>query len=100
MAPGEETHVASEKPTVYPLYLNTPNPFNPRTMIRYDLPEDAHVTLKLNILGQEVMELLDAVQEAGYKQISVDARSMATGVYPYRIKAGSFRDVKKMVVMK
>ena len=77
------------------------------TRIEYALPYESNVTLTIyNILGQEVAALVDEKQDAGYKMIQFDASKVASGVYFYRLEArqlngaGSFVDVKKMVVVK
>jgi hypothetical protein len=89
------------RPTVYSLAQNYPNPFNPTTNIQYALPASAHVTLRIyNLLGQEVQTLVDQVQEPGRYTASFDARSLATGIYFYRIQAGQFTQVRKMMLVK
>lgn len=88
-------------PTVFSLHQNYPNPFNPSTTIRYDLPVATHVTLKLyDIVGREAQVLVDGIQEPGYKSVQFDARSLASGVYLYRLQAGTFVEIRKMVVIK
>ncbi|MEJ2051619.1 MAG: T9SS type A sorting domain-containing protein, partial [Calditrichota bacterium] len=80
-------------PMDFALMQNYPNPFNPRTTIKYELPERSKVTLKIyNILGQEVVTLLDEEFEPGYYELSWDGRNnfehqVASGVYIYRIVA-------------
>jgi hypothetical protein len=103
----------SDLPTEYALDQNYPNPFNPNTTIRYQLPADSRVTLKMfNILGQEVKRLIDEIVPAGYKTIEWDSRNnagntVASGVYFYRIDAVSitqparmFGQVKKSLLLK
>jgi photosystem II stability/assembly factor-like uncharacterized protein len=91
----------SALPTVYALSQNYPNPFNPSTVIAYSLPQDAKVTLKLyDLLGQPVKTLVDETQAAGYKSMRFDANSLPSGVYFYRLEAGTYKDVKKMVLAK
>ncbi|MBI5060554.1 T9SS type A sorting domain-containing protein [candidate division KSB1 bacterium] len=93
-------------PTEYWLYQNFPNPFNPNTEIRFDLPEAAQVQLRVfNILGQEVATLVDAMRPAGAYNILWDSKNMggstvASGVYVYQLKAGKFTDQKKMVLIR
>lgn len=88
-------------PKEFGLAQNYPNPFNPVTMISYQLPKDEFVELRVyNLLGQEVRTLINEVQEAGYYEISFDASALPSGVYFYKITAGSFTSVKKMLLMK
>jgi flagellar hook assembly protein FlgD len=93
-------------PTKYALEQNYPNPFNPTTTIRYAIPDDGLVTLKVyNIAGQEVATLVNEVKKAGKYEVTFDSKntvgaSLASGVYLYRVQAGSFSEVKKMVLLK
>jgi hypothetical protein len=90
------------------LSQNYPNPFNPSTKIEYNLPQQSQVRLTIfNIFGQEVTNLFNGIQEPGSKTITWNAGGIASGVYFYRLDAISvaepgktFRDVKKMVVIK
>jgi hypothetical protein len=78
-----------------------PNPFNPTTIIKYDLPTSSHVSLKIfNTLGQEVTTLVDDVQDAGYKSVEFNASNLASGVYFYRLQAGDFVQTKKFVLLR
>ena len=89
------------QPLVYQLAQNYPNPFNPATKIRYSIPVQSHVVLKVyNALGQEVMSLVDGAQKPGIHTVEFDARNLASGVYFYRITAGDFVNVKKMMLLK
>jgi hypothetical protein len=95
----------SQLPEKFGLSQNYPDPFNPVTTIQYQLPQVAHVTLKIyNVLGQEVVTLADDVEAAGYKSVIWNAGSVASGVYLYRIVMASgqttFVDVRKMLVLK
>lgn len=91
----------SALPKEFALLQNFPNPFNPWTTIKYDLPIDTRVSLKLfNILGQEVVTLVNEEQKAGYKSVEWNATNVASGVYFYRIQAGSFIASKKLLLLK
>ncbi len=88
-------------PSTFELAQNYPNPFNPTTMIRYSVPQKSQVTLKIyNVLGQEVATLFSGSQAAGTYEVNFDASRFASGVYFYRLQAGSFSSVKKMMLMK
>jgi FtsP/CotA-like multicopper oxidase with cupredoxin domain len=88
-------------PASFELSQNYPNPFNPSTEIRFSLPEASRVTLMVyNSLGQEVKTLIDSDAPAGYHTVKLDGRGLSSGIYYYRIQAGSFRDVKSMILMK
>ena len=95
-------------PKQFALDQNYPNPFNPATTIRFSIPTEAKVTLKIyNVLGQEVATLLDNNQSAGTYSVRFDASSLASGMYLYRITAqrvelstGQFVQVKKMLLVK
>jgi hypothetical protein len=88
-------------PHTYELSQNYPNPFNPSTIIEYAVPTAGPVTLKVyNILGQEIRTLVSAVQDAGHYRVRFDAKSLGTGVYFYRLQAGSFSKVEKMLLLK
>ncbi len=92
-------------PKVFSLQQNYPNPFNPSTVIRYELPVDNYVTLKIyNALGQEVATLVDGMQDAGYKSVEWNANNVPSGMFFYRILAQSgdhnFNCVKKMLLLK
>ncbi len=88
-------------PSTFALEQNYPNPFNPTTEIKYQIAERSHVILKVfDMLGREVCTLVDEVQEAGYKSVQFDAMGLPSGEYTYRLSAGSFSDVKKMLLIK
>ncbi len=93
--------VSVDAPDRFALYQNYPNPFNPGTTIDYTLAHSAHVKLAVyNLLGQEVEPLVDGVEDAGYKTVSFDASRLPSGVYFYRLQAGKFVEVKKMLLAK
>jgi PKD repeat protein len=93
-------------PQTFSLAQNYPNPFNARTVIRYSLPQDSKVEITIyNILGRKVKTLVNEHQQAGYKTVIWDGtnqkdRTVASGVYFYKIKAGDFTSSKKMLLLK
>ncbi len=88
-------------PTSFKLYQNYPNPFNPTTTIEFDIPERTNVKLIIcDILGREVEKLVDSELEPGRYKVNFNARDLSSGVYFYRLEAGKFIDVRKMILMK
>jgi hypothetical protein len=88
-------------PAEFSLAQNYPNPFNPSTEIRFGLPISAKVKVTVfNVLGQEIATIANRQFDAGYHSVMWDASSMPSGIYFYRLEAGSFTDMKKMVLMK
>lgn len=93
--PGDQTPVSCQ------LMQNYPNPFNPSTVIRYALPVRSHVTLSVyNTLGQEVAALVNENQEPGYHESTFEGTNLASGVYLYRLQAGSFVQTKRLLLLK
>lgn len=93
--------VEDEIPNEFDLKQNYPNPFNPVTNISYSLPRTSHVSLKVfNVLGQQVYSLVDERKQAGKHTVRFDARNLSSGMYIYRIKAGSFTQTRKMMFIK
>jgi hypothetical protein len=95
-------------PKEFVLSQNFPNPFNPTTVISYQLPEPRNVKLFVyDILGREVAKLVDEVQESGYKTVTLDASNLSSGIYFYEIEATnlsdpskSFTQIRKLILMK
>ncbi len=88
-------------PTSYALRQNYPNPFNPTTTLSFDLMRPETVKLSVyNIMGKEVARLVDRPMQAGTHNVTFDASPLASGMYFYRIEAGSFTDMKRMVLVK
>ncbi len=96
---GVEENIQSA--SQFELTQNYPNPFNPATTIKYSMYEAGFVTLKIyNILGQEIITLVNKIQSVGVYNVSFDASQFSTGVYIYRIQAGDFTATKKMILIK
>lgn len=93
--------VQAKAPTKFQLMNNYPNPFNPTTVISYQLPVTSHVTLRVyDVLGREVAALVSENETAGYKSVTFDASKLPSGVYLYQLQAGNFASVKKMLLIK
>ncbi|MBN1633487.1 MAG: T9SS type A sorting domain-containing protein [Ignavibacteria bacterium] len=88
-------------PETYSLSQNYPNPFNPTTTIRVQLPKEGDVSIKVfDMLGREVSVIMNGFMKSGTYDITFDASTLASGTYFYRMQAGDFIDIKKMVVLK
>jgi hypothetical protein len=88
-------------PLRYELEQNYPNPFNPSTVIRFQMPSKGFVTLKVyDIIGREVVTLVNGSQEAGTHEVKLNASNLPSGVYFYRIITGAFAETKKLVLIK
>ena len=95
-------------PNEFVLYQNYPNPFNPSTKIKYTIPnitlsgvEGSRVVLKIyDILGTEISTLVNEIQTAGSYEITFDASQLTSGIYFYQLRAGSFVQTKKMILIK
>jgi DNA-binding beta-propeller fold protein YncE len=96
---GIELEITS--PKEFSLGQNYPNPFNPSTKISWQSPVGSHQTLKIyDLLGNEVAVLVDEFRQAGSFEVTFDASQLSTGVYFYTLKAGSFIETKKLILMK
>ncbi len=90
-----------ETPSVYSLNQNYPNPFNPSTNISFALPEAGYVKLAIyNLMGEEIVSLIDGNMDAGQHNVQFNASDFASGTYFYKIDAGNFTSVKKMILNK
>ncbi|GJQ61457.1 MAG: hypothetical protein SCALA702_05100 [Melioribacteraceae bacterium] len=90
-----------EIPANFALEQNYPNPFNPATTIKFSLPEKQNVTITIyNALGEQVRNIISGEFDAGYHTVNFNAADLSSGVYIYRINAGNFSDVKKMMLLK
>ena len=93
--------ISSEIPSKFSLSQNYPNPFNPLTNIRFDLPKTSETTLIVyDARGREVATLVDEELKAGSYQVDWDGNGYTSGVYFYRLEAGEFVEVRKMILIK
>ena len=91
----------SNSPYKYELSQNYPNPFNPTTKIKYDLPKSVKVKIEVfNLLGQKIETLINKPMPAGSHKVEFTAKDLPSGVYLYRIEAGEFQQVKKMILLR
>ena len=90
-----------KQPASFILKQNYPNPFNPITTITFTMPQTELVTLKVfDILGKEITTLINEELNAGEHEIKFDAKNLASGVYFYRMKAGSFSETRKFILLR
>jgi hypothetical protein len=88
-------------PVQFELSQNYPNPFNPTTTIKYSIPENSYVSLNIyNILGQEVSELVNNYQASGSYSVNFNSSGLSSGIYFYKLTAGSNTQVNKMLLLK
>ncbi len=100
--PSGVTGVSDKQlPTVFALDQNYPNPFNPTTIIQFALPKESRVAIVMyNVIGQKVATLVDDVRPAGYYTMSFNGAGYASGMYIYKMTAGKFTSIKKMMLVK
>jgi hypothetical protein len=100
----EPVNVSNMSPNIpgsFVLHQNYPNPFNPVTTILFSVPEQSHVELRVyDLLGREVQVLVNDVKLAGTHTVELDARSLPSGVYFYRINTPSFIETKRMILLR
>jgi len=93
--------LGNQQPASFALSQNYPNPFNPSTMIKYAIAKPSHVTISVfNLLGNEVARLVDGFRQAGSYEVTWHADGYASGVYFYRMQAGTFSETRKLVILK
>jgi len=98
---SSEVNVEIAGPQVFSLEQNYPNPFNPSTSIKYSIPQDGIVNLAIyNLIGEKVLTLVNQNMKAGVYEIKFDASHYSSGIYFYRLDAGQFSSVRKMILMK
>jgi hypothetical protein len=91
----------TDLPKDYTLSQNYPNPFNPTTVISYSLPTASNIKLVVyNALGQTIKVLENGFKDAGYYSVNFNASDLASGIYLYKLEAGQFSQVKKMILIK
>ncbi len=94
-------YINNNSPNRYYLTQNFPNPFNPTTIIRYQLPVNTYVTLKIyDILGREIAILVNERQPAGIHSVTLNAGTFSSGVYFFRLQTDTFSDTKKLILLK
>ena len=96
-----EEEQTNELPSEFLLSQNFPNPFNPSTKIKYSIPQSSNVVIKVfDVLGNEIETLVNEEKSAGTYEINWYAEQLPSGVYFYQLKAGSFVEIKKMVLLR
>lgn len=94
-------NIADQLPGEFILYQNYPNPFNPSTKIKYELKNHSHVVLSVSdVLGREIVKLVDSELEAGLYEITFDGSKFASGIYFYKIRVNNYQEVKKFILSK
>jgi len=98
---SDEIEVRATAPETFRLEQNYPNPFNPTTQISFSIPSDSQVEIKIfNSLGLEVATLVNEIKEAGHYSVNFNAVGLSSGIYFYQIRAGNFKRVRKMMLVK
>lgn len=95
------SNISTEIPDVYKLYQNYPNPFNPATNIKFDIPQQGLVVLKIyDMLGKEIAVLNNQILQAGKYEANWNAAGMPSGIYFYKLETPSYNEIKRMVLVK
>ena len=101
---GGFTNVGNQNnlsPRIYKLNQNYPNPFNPLSTIGYQIPKSGFISIKVyNILGREVATLVNEEKPAGTYEVHFNGENFSSGIYFYKLKAGNYSSIKKMVLIK
>lgn len=98
---GIDEKLIGLSPKNFALYSNYPNPFNPSTKIRYAISQTTFTSLKVySILGQEVATLINEEKTPGVYEVNFDATNLSTGTYIYRLQAGNYTEIKKMILLR
>jgi len=96
-----EEEIKNQLPDQYTLEQNYPNPFNPSTKIRYSIPQSSNVIIKVfDILGNEIETLVNEEKQTGTYNLTWYSKNLPSGVYFYQLRAGSFTETKKMLLLK
>jgi len=96
-----EENIDAKIPEEFVLFQNYPNPFNPITTIRFIIPQSQFVSLKIfDMLGREIKTIVNGNKTPGTYEVNFDGSSLTSGVYFYRLQAGSFMETKKLVLIK
>jgi Periplasmic protease len=94
-------HTIAQTPRVFVLSQNFPNPFNPTTVISYQLPTNSFVNLEIyDLVGRKIRTLVNERQNAGVRSVTFNASGLSSGVYFYHLRAGSFSEAKKLILLK
>jgi hypothetical protein len=89
------------EPVEYALFNNYPNPFNPTTTIKYEIPGRSFVTVKVyDVLGNEITTLVNEEKSAGNYEVTFSPQGLPSGIYFYQLQAGSFFQTNKMILLK
>ncbi len=92
--------ILTKIPNAYKLYQNYPNPFNPITSIKFDLPKNGIIKLKVYDLFGKILYYVSEYKQAGTNKLTLDLSDYSSGLYLYRIEFGSYAETKKMVLLK